>query len=65
MENYTSSFDLPSNCNVPWGRVSMNGDDYHMDMLGIKWSENVQNLLFPEKEDNKQPDVLGVNRQRY
>ena len=57
MENYTSSFDLPSNCNVPWGSVNMDGDDYYIDMFGIKWSENEQNILFPEEENSKQPDV--------
>ena len=30
-------------------------------MLGIKWSENEHNLLFPDEEDIKQPDVVHVN----
>ena len=39
----------------------MDGDDYYIDMFGIKWSGNEQNLLFPEEENSKQPDVLQVN----
>ena len=30
-------------------------------MFGIQWSENEQNILFPEMENSKQPDVLQVN----
>ena len=61
MENYTGSSNLPSKWDVPWGNINMNGDDYHIDMFGIKWSDNEQNLLFPDEEDSKQPDVVQVN----
>ena len=61
MVDHTCSSDLPSRWEVPWDNVDINGGDFYLDMLGVKWSENDHNLLFPDMEDIKQPDVVHVN----
>ena len=39
----------------------MGGDNYFVDMYGIQWCQDEHNILFPEKDDNEEPDVLEIN----
>ena len=40
MGDYTCSSDLPSKWEVPWDNVDINGEDFYLDMMGVKWSEH-------------------------
>ena len=61
MENNESEFDLPAICTESWGNVDMGGDEYFVDLYGIQWSQDEHTILFPDKDDNEEPDSLEVN----
>ena len=61
MNDYGSELDLPAISTESWGNVDMGGDEYFVDLYGIQWSQDENTIMFPDRDDNEEPDSFEVN----